>query len=517
MINLLKLTFKIEQTSNINMYLYYLRKIALFKNLKLSNLTKILIQLLALIMKLVNIAISKIIYILILLIISKYIKEEDIIKVFIHTFICFSFIGGIINSKITQTSRKKYYSIMLFNMNAKQYLFYNLFLYLIESFVGNLLSLTIVFTKYQAPLIMALVLSLLVILIKILGEHISLSHYIRFNKTILNSSKLYFTILITFTSLALLLPINNMIISTNYIYVLLGLLLLLAIFSTIKLNNYRDYKLMYKRILVKDESLKDISITKEELVSIRKEDYKVDEKKIKNKTGTSYLNTLFFERHKKLLNSSQIAYSVVIFIILLGLMIISINNNLLKEEIPNFILGYFPWIALILYFINKGPVIVQAMFTNCDRYLLKFNFYRNKELINKLFKERLFKTIKINLPPAIIISLSIGILLLLYSDISFMYILLLILSVLSLNILFSTYHLVMYYLIQPYSTSLKVRSISYEIINILMYFITYSLTRIKTTIPIFTISIIIASVVFIIISIILVRKYSEVTFRDKGL
>ena len=75
----------------------------------------------------------------------------------------------------------------------------------------------------------------------------------------------------------------------------------------------------------------------------------------------------------------------------------------------------------------------------------------------------------------------------------------------------------MYYLIQPYSTSLKVKSLSYEIMNILMYFIIYTFTKIKTTIPVFTISIILITIILTIIGISLTIKYSEVTFRDKGL
>ena len=517
MTKFLKLTLDIEQKSNINMYLYYLKKIRIFKKLKLSNSVKLILELLTIIMKIISLLLSKIIYILILLTISKYIKQENHINTFIHIFICFSFIGGIINSKITQTSKKKYYSIMLLNMNAKHYLFYDLILYLTESFIGNIVTLTLTFYYYKIPLIRGLLLSILVVLIKITGEYITFSYYNKFKKTILNSTKLYFAILISLTSLALILPLNNITISLNTIYYLIVILTVTALISIIKLNSYRDYKLMYKRILVKDESLKDISITKEELVSIRREDYEVNPNKLKNKKGVTYLNTLFFERHKSLLIRSAITNSVVIFIIFLFLLFVPTMNPTIKKEISKFILGYFPWLTLILYFINKGPIIVQALFTNCDRYLLKFNFYRNKKLVNDLFKQRLNKTIIINLLPAITMSISIGILLMVYSNISVIYILLLILSIISLNILFSTYHIVMYYLIQPYSTSLKVKSLSYEIMNILMYFIIYTFTKIKTTIPVFTISIILITIILTIIGISLTIKYSEVTFRDKGL
>lgn len=517
MLNTVKNIFKIDVYSNMNMYIYYLKHIKIFKNIKSTKLSKITFQLLALLIRLVTNILSKIIYILSILLISKYISKENSINTFIHIFIFFTFIGALINSKITTTSRKKYYSIMLLNMDAKQYLINSSASYLISSFMVNLIVLLAFTIKYNIDLTIPIYLSTILILSKIIGEGLTLFYYNITGKTFINSPKIYFSILITLIISAILLPLINITIPINTMPIIIMILSLLAIISIIYIINYKEYKLLYKRVLTKDKLKDDQNFSREELISINKKDYSINPTKLENKTPAEYLNTIFFERHKSILLKSAIKYSITITIIILVLLIAALINKNIKQELTTTILSYFPLIVFLMYFINKGPIVSQAMFKNCDKSLLKFSFYKEPNNINKIFKERILTISKVNLIPALPIALGLIILLVIDKKLSILYILLLALSPLSLSIFFSIYYLVTYYLLQPYNKDSKIINPIYHIINILMYFITFSISKLKTTIIAFSLTIIILTLLFTTTSLILIRKYAPQTFRIKNI
>ena len=69
-----------------------------------------------------------------------------------------------------------------------------------------------------------------------------------------------------------------------------------------------------------------------------------------------------------------------------------------------------------MYLINRGSVVTQAMFYNCDHAMLRYNFYREPDVILGLFKKRLTMLIKINLLPAIVIAIGSIVLLSITTD-----------------------------------------------------------------------------------------------------
>ena len=69
-----------------------------------------------------------------------------------------------------------------------------------------------------------------------------------------------------------------------------------------------------------------------------------------------------------------------------------------------------------MYFINRGAIVTQAMFFNCDHAMLGYNFYRERTTILELFKKRLTTLVKVNLLPAITIGIGNSILLILLKD-----------------------------------------------------------------------------------------------------
>ena len=167
-----------------------------------------------------------------------------------------------------------------------------------------------------------------------------------------------------------------------------------------------------------------------------------------------------------------------------------------------------------MYFINRGSVVTQAMFYNCDHAMLNYNFYREPKVLLGLFKKRLISIIKINLLPAFIISIGNSILLYLSggADIitfisSFMFIIL-------FSVFFSLHYLVLYYLFQPFNKNMQMKKISYGIASFLTYYFSYLIfyDLVVSSLVLSIIGIVFVAI-YIVLALFLVYKFAPRTFK----
>ena len=175
-----------------------------------------------------------------------------------------------------------------------------------------------------------------------------------------------------------------------------------------------------------------------------------------------------------------------------------------------------PYFVFIMYVINRGSVITQAMFINCDSSMLNYRFYRQPKVILELFKKRLKTLIKINMIPSLVIAIGLPFLLFVTGGTSndLNYILLFI-SIISLSVFFSVHHLVIYYLLQPYDINMKAKSSTYSIVNGITYFICYLCIDLSYPTLIFATFVTLFSVIYILVALYLVYKYAYKTFKLK--
>ena len=120
---------------------------------------------------------------------------------------------------------------------------------------------------------------------------------------------------------------------------------------------------------------------------------------------------------------------------------------------------------------------------------------------------------KINLLPALVISIGNVLLLYFSGGSSIPTYIGMFLYVIFLSIFFSVHYLVMYYLLQPYNKDFKIRKFSYTIVSFLTYFVSYMFTSFEFSSLLFSIYTIIFTIVYVILSMILVYKYSPRTFK----
>ena len=112
--------------------------------------------------------------------------------------------------------------------------------------------------------------------------------------------------------------------------------------------------------------------------------------------------------HRSVATFISVSYthlSVVIILILLAVIIAIYLNNDFKAKTNELLLSYLPYFVFIMYLLNRGTTVTQAMFMNCDHSMLTYRIYRTPKVILGIFKERLKTLIKINCLPAFLLSL----------------------------------------------------------------------------------------------------------------
>ena len=156
------------------------------------------------------------------------------------------------------------------------------------------------------------------------------------------------------------------------------------------------------------------------------------------------------------------------------------------------------------------------MFINCDHNMLKYRFYRSPKVILNVFKNRLNTLIKLNLIPTSIIAFTLPLLLYISggTDNFFNYIMLFV-AIISMSIFFSVHYLVLYYLLQPYNISSNTKNIKYILVNALTYVFCLFICKIELNAIYFGLGSTLFSIIYCIISLLLVYKYAYKTFKIK--
>ena len=119
-----------------------------------------------------------------------------------------------------------------------------------------------------------------------------------------------------------------------------------------------------------------------------------------------------------------------------------------------------------------------------------------------------------NLPPAVIIGAGLALILFMSggTDNPLNYGILFV-SIVGMSVFFSVHYLTIYYLLQPYTIDAEVRSSMYRVIMGVTYFVCYMGIQVHLPTFWFGIVCIVFSVLYFIVSMILVYRFAPETFR----
>ncbi len=167
-----------------------------------------------------------------------------------------------------------------------------------------------------------------------------------------------------------------------------------------------------------------------------------------------------------------------------------------------------------MYLINRGKVITQAMFLNCDHSMLTYRFYRQPKAILTLFVERLKYVVAINLMPALVIAAGLPLLLYITGGTAqpLNYVVLFV-SIIAMSVFFSVHNMVLYYLLQPYNVNLESKSATYGVVNWITYVICYSAIQFQLPTLAFGAAISAFCILYAVIAFILTYRLAPKTFK----
>ena len=520
MINLLKKSLEIDITYSINSFIYMLKNIPILEDLITndiysSKIIKKIVRIIIILFDILRAIFLKFFYFFIIFAGSYYFFPNHFVYAFFHIYFIFTIIGLFINNKILNTSKKKYFSIIIFNMDATKYFRTNLLWNQFTNLVLN--SICIIFFGYLLLSPIKYILSLITIsfMARLIGEALSIMFFKKYKYIWYSNTRLYFSILIILLLVALL-PFINIYIPLHFIVIIGIIFIPLGILSTLYLYRVSDYKLIYQKLSQMTDVMNskyDKDYLRQAMVEVKEKDKIIDIKKVEGKKGYDLFNTIFFERHKQILIRSAKKYSFILIGIYIILSYLILIDNNFSKELSNFLHNNLGWFVVIMYFINRGAIITQAMFFNCDHAMLNYNFYKESKTLLGLFKKRLITVSKVNLLPAFVIGIGNIILLILSNNYDYILLITTFLFIIFLSIFFSVHYLVIYYLLQPFNKEMEVKKISYSTVTLITYVFSYMLTSINMNSVLFSLLGLTFTIIYIIISLALVKRFAPKTFK----
>jgi len=528
-------SFKVSFAEQANTFIYFLKRIPILGkripyNLYKKTKAKLIIGVIRSILEVFGGFIGKAIYLIVMIVLPSYLISHDIAKVqpiFIHIFFFLSLVMGPLMKTIIfdENNKAAFNMITLMKADAREYYLGELLYRNITNFIYFVIPVIIIglitgFTPIKAIMLVAELTAF-----RLLGEWLQLFIYDK-TEVLLKKKGLFMSaLIISGLFLAYVLPILGYTIDFNLIlfngYVVI-IVLGLGVAAFMYIWKYRRYSLIAKYLLTKD-NLYNIEGIKTEMTfatvkidekRMSKED--LNTKKYDEKHGYEYLNSLFFLRFRRIMINPIKQRIVIIGVLFLIAMYFVFFMPTKRGELVIAIKDSIPILVFIMYSISTGERICKAMFYNCDVSLLRYAYYREANVILSNFTSRLKRVVILNIVPALTLCVAIACIVLAsgYSS-QLIKMIPLFLCILCLACFFSIHHLFMYYVLQPYTAELTVKSPLFKIINMVMYLVSYMCLQVRTSSYYFTSGIIITTIVYMVVALILIYKVAPRTFKLK--
>ena len=516
------ISFKLKNTYRVNSIIYSIKQLPIIKKILPDSLyknrgLKIFANIISILMEVIGIFIGKLLYIVLMIFSVLQLYKTNNADTFLHIFMFLTLCGALLNTYMFNPTKDKYYAMILMNMDAKKYTLSNYYYSMLKVIIG-FLPFTIIFgLMVGIPLWLCLILPIFVVFSKMIVSYYSIYKFKKTKKATNENipTKIVWGLIGILLAVGYGIPVLGFTINITIFLVIFIIFAILGIISFIKINNFTQYKRMYKQILTNENVYVVQNQTSTQIIkdSVSKQ-IEYNEKYTSNKNGFAFFHELFVKRHRKILTEAVKKQFVIILIVFIATIIGIWLNNDFTERINGILMEYLPYFVFIMYILNRGTTVTQAMFMNCDHSMLSFRIYRTPKVLLGVFKERLKTLITINLFPAVEIGLGLTLLLFLTggTDNNLNYVILLI-SIIAMSIFFSVHYLVMYYLLQPYNVNTEMKSSTYRVVQAITYFVCYYMIQVKLPTLYFGIATITFSVLYCIISLILVYRLAPQTFK----
>lgn len=515
-------SFKLRNTYRVNSIIYSLKSIPLIKKLLPSSLyasrgLKTFGNVVSAIAELLSAFSGKALYLLIIYLVMS--ETQVPAAGFVHALIFLTVAGGIANTQIFNPTKDKFYAIFCLRMEAKKYTLVNYGYFLVKMLVGFLGFALLFGLLCGVSVIACLAVPLYVVEVKLCFSALSLRDYKK-QSVAINENKLtplLWGVVVLLMALAVVPPcFFDFALGGNVLLALVAALLVPAVLSARYIVRFDSYRSVYKELLRPENiammSSKELVGASQQLAMQKK--ITMDVGLTSNKKGYAYFNEIFMKRHSKLLTKSAKRITMIAAAVFVLAAAACRFYPEINRDVNEMMLTFLPYFLFVMYLINRGQVITQAMFLNCDHSMLAYRFYRKPKAILTLFIARLKYVVLINLMPASVIAVGLPALLYLSGgtdDVRNYY--LLFVSILSMSVFFSVHHMVMYYLLQPYNVSLEMKNATYGIVSYVTYFICYIAIGKQVPTVVFGTAVTAFCIVYVLVAFVLAYRLAPKTFK----
>ncbi|WP_455716339.1 hypothetical protein [Anaerosporobacter sp.] len=522
MFNSFKVSFRLKNTYRANSIIYTLKSTPLIKKLLPSSLyasreLKIIANVIGAIWEFISIFIWKAMYLLFMAILPLNVLKSSHEASFLHILMILTLIGAIMNNQMFNPTKDKYYAIFLMRMNAKEYAISNYIYTIVKNFIGFGVLIIPLGILVDVPLIACILLPFYIVSVKVIANADLLHDMAKRNK--ITDQRFPIAVLFVIASVLLIAaylpPYLGYTIPFSVFYLICAVTFICAILALRYIIKFTKYRAIYKELLLPGSFMNTGTQAAAKVMQNsyqKKLDYSVEQ--TSNKTGYAYFNELFMKRHSRLLRKSAYRMTGITLIVLIATIIGCFAFPELKSKVNSLMLTYLPYFLFVMYIINRGKVITEAMFMNCDHSMLTYRFYRQPKVILNLFAARLKSVIGINLMPASVISIGLPFLLFLTGGTNNpLNYLVLFISIIAMSVFFSVHNMVLYYVFQPYNIDLENKNVTYSIINSLTYFICY--VAIGKQMPTMVFGTIVTGfcIVYIVVALFVAYRFAPKTFK----
>ncbi|WP_058302350.1 hypothetical protein [Gorillibacterium timonense] len=410
---------------------------------------------------------------------------EAALERFLYLFVVLSFgVGFFSNVVVMEPKRDKYLMVKLMRIPPTLYMRSSLSLRYAGFLLQFLPVLLVACTTLGASVWMGVLLSLLITSWRLAAEAFHLKLFDRTGINLIKRNGVVWTAILAGYGLAYV-PLFAVKDFTPAVRTILfswpvaAAIIAIGIGSAFYLWRFNRYPAAVDAVTRVDEPLLDLGKmmreAQKESLRVKEGDMALDPAdsgKHARLTGYRYLNALFFARYRHLLIVPLKKRLMGIGIaVLLGTLVLLLTPDLsaVQKAINTVKWGNLKLIFLIaMAFLVLGEPYIKNLFYHCDRSLLRYSFYRSRSAILENYRIRLGKLLAANLLIAVVLALGI-LLLLLMADISLTQDWLFqLLTLPALAAFYSVHYLSLYYLFQPYSTEMNVKSPFYHVISSLV-------------------------------------------------
>ena len=516
----LRISFSLKNTYRVNGILYSLKQIPLIRRILPATLyrvrgLKIFANVLSVLWEIVSVFLGKFLYFITMVAgIGLLYKNAPADQVYLHILLFLTAIGAWMNTSLFNPTRDKYYAMILMRMDAREYTLVN-YLYSILKVIVGFLPFSILFgMDRDVPLWLCLLIPFSIAGIKMAVAASSLWDYEK-HGFVYNENKLrkHLWVLVgLLLAAAYGLPAAGIVVPGEVTAVLMVAFIPVGAVGLWKILTFRGYREINQQLLAQLTNQMDTvaQVSQKQSQKVISADTSITSKR----KGFEYLNELFIKRHRKILWSSTKKIAAVCLFLLLGVLLAFYLAPEIKEETNELLMTFLPYFVFIMYAINRGTSFTKALFMNCDHSLLTYSFYKRPDMVLKLFRIRLREIMKINLLPALVIGAGLAVLL--YAsggtDNPLNYAVLFV-SILCMSMFFSVHYLTVYYLLQPYSADVEVKSGTYQLVMSVTYFVCFFLMQVRMPTLAFGIMCIAFCVLYSIVACVLIYRLAPKTFR----